>query len=443
MVEHLKKATPLELYNQLIVYEPKPIARFVPADAKQQRDAFMSGEIHSPHHDYDRLDKIDFTQSTEKIIEIGEDIRTNPGLNPKYLSVYEQFVDKYIKRTDFMRTARDYNKATGDIEKAEYATRFMDLNKELYGEPDETIYRSLLQEKLDAIAMKQLSPEHGVLRNQLFSMIDYNPGLSEATDRFRPSSETVQWVQGIAETLYNGMLSHVPDQESFSVDEIKEVFTTIITQEFGEAAKGWQVDIEPAKSINVKCTEMRVVIPEGRKDLSWSDLRKMVVHELGIHMLRSIIGEDTDLTLLKSGLSEYYDSEEGLGVVMQQAIEGKFKEAGVDHYITAGLAYYDTKDFREIYDIQWRILALIKSDISDEVIEKSKDTAYEKTMRSLRGTDNLPWFKDLAYYNGAIGVWKHLEKIKGDDLLFSLVLLGKVDPTNIDHQRVVLETRST
>ena len=58
----------------------------------------------------------------------------------------------------------------------------------------------------------------------------------------------------------------------------------------------------------------------------------------------------------------------------------------------------------------------------------------------MRGTDELPWFKDLSYYNGAAEVWKHLESIRGDDTEFMLVLLGKANAGNKDHRRILLET---
>lgn len=66
--------------------------------------------------------------------------------------------------------------------------------------------------------------------------------------------------------------------------------------------------------------------------------------------------------------------------------------------------------------------------------------AYDQTMRVMRGTDELPWFKDLAYYNGSNDVWKHLESIRGDDVKFMFVLMGKANPANIDHERLQYES---
>ena len=174
-------------------------------------------------------------------------------------------------------------------------------------------------------------------------------------------------------------------------------------------------------------------------------VENLVVHEIGVHMLRSITGGETDMLPLRSGLSDYYDTEEGLGVVMEQALSGKFAERGVDHYITAGLAHFDNKDFREAFEIKWRLSLLgsvdDESEVSDEQIVKAKKTAFTQTLRSFRGTNDMPLFKDLSYYNGSVEVWKYLESVKGDDLLLSLLLAGKVN-TSADHRRVILESKS-
>lgn len=101
-------------------------------------------------------------------------------------------------------------------------------------------------------------------------------------------------------------------------------------------------------------------------------------------------------------------------------------------------------DFRDTYEVKWRLAALEKateqSGIEDLDLAKIKNTAYGSTMRIFRGTDELPWFKDLSYYNGSAGVWRHLEEIRGDDVQFMFVLMGKSNPANIGHRRVMLET---
>lgn len=252
--------------------------------------------------------------------------------------------------------------------------------------------------------------------------------------------------EGVAESLYGNMLKHVPEnQANFNPNEVDSIFTEIIEQEFGEAAADWSVSVEKATVINVNLFDKTIAIPDKNMLRSREKVRSLVVHELGVHMLRAVTGGETDVFPLANGLSGYSDAEEGLGVVMEQALNGEFAERGVDHYITAGLAHYDGKDFREAFEAKWRLSLLSSITAGDQVddvkIMRAKKVAFTQTLRSFRGTNDLPLFKDLSYYNGSTEVWKYLESIRGDDLQLGLLLAGKVN-TSKEHQRAVLESRS-
>jgi hypothetical protein len=439
-----------DLFTQLTELEPKPIANFVPTNAGEEKKLFLDGAIRNPNHEYDKLHAINFESNRQKITRIGEQLSTHADTKDKYVDVYDQFIQNYLNKTNFMELASKVKSAGSDDEKELAKAGFMKLNAELYGTPDKATYQSLLGEKIDRINTKNLTDAANVIRRGLIELVDGRD--VRVAERFKPSKETIDWVHDIADSedsLYGSMLEHVPDQESFSDVEIKSIFENIITQEFGlmlvergdDNGVLWQVVVEDAQSINVKAAEKKIVVPKD-KELNLKDMRGRIVHEIGVHFLRSVMGEQTDLAPLRWGLSEYYDTEEGLGAVMEQALVSEYREAGADHYITAGLAYYDDKDFRDIFEIKWRlhVLGASKGDVTEEDIAKSRGIAYSSTMRIMRGTDELPWFKDLSYYNGAAEVWKHLESIRGDDIEFMLVLLGKANAANKEHRRILLET---
>ncbi|RWZ78241.1 MAG: DUF1704 domain-containing protein [Candidatus Microsaccharimonas sossegonensis] len=439
-----------ELFSQLTGMEPKPIANFVPTNAAEQKKLFLSGEVRNPDHHYSKLAAIDFESNRQKITSIGEKLSMHPDTEQKYIDVYSQFIQNYLNKTNFMELASKVKSAGTDDEIKAAKSEFMKLNLELYGKPDQATYQSLIGEKIDLIKSKNLTEVALKIRDELIELVGDRD--SRVEERFKPSQETIDWVHDIADSensLYGSMLEHVPDQASFNDEEIKSIFEEIIVKEFElQLAKSednnsilWQVVIEDAQSINVKAAEKKIIVPKD-KELSLKEMRGRVVHEIGVHFLRSVMGEQANLEPLKLGLSEYYDTEEGLGALMEQAIVSKYREAGADHYITAGLAYYDDKDFRDIFEIKWRlhVLGTSKGDITEENITKSKGIAYGSTMRIMRGTDALPWFKDLSYYNGVAEVWKYLEEIKGDDTEFMLVLLGKANSANKDHRRILLET---
>ncbi len=438
-----------DLFSGLTELEPLPIANFVPINAAEQKKAFIDGTIDIPDHIYDKPNMIDFELKRQKINATGNIIVSHPDVQQKYRNVYAQFIQNYLDKTNFIEASTKVKSAQTVKEKSDAKLNFMELNEKLYGVPDIFTYQSLIGEKISTISKNQYSENGLKIRSELFDLI--NEGSFEKKDRFQPSQATVDWLHDIVDSensLYGSMLEHVPEQDSFNDLEIKTVFESILIDEFdlrlvsnpAEAGLLWQIVIQDAQSVNVKAAEKKIVIPIGRT-VNYQQLRKLVVHEIGVHFLRSNMGAQTDLSPLEWGLNDYYDTEEGLGAVMEQGLLGKYREAGADHYITAGLAYFDGKNFRDIFETKWRIALLTSnSDPSDDDISKAKNTAYNATMRIMRGTDELPWFKDLSYYNGAIKVWERLESIRGDETEFMLLLLGKADSGNPDHRRILLET---
>ena len=441
-----------DLYGQLMDLSPKIVTMFTPSNRGEEEERFLSGETRNPRFVYDKLYAADFDEAIEKIRELGDKILNHPDLTLVSKKVYEGFIKKYYEQIELLRYAQDYHGTSSEEDKQKIAESYKGLNIETYGEPDEGTYRSLLSEKLNCVCNKNLTGKADDLRKELFGMVDFDPDM-DIPERFRPSDETVEWMHSVAESLYGGMLSHIPnEQEEFDPYELQKIFTDIIEEEFNNdskgyagAAEGWTVSVEKATSVNVKSSEKRIVIPYNGMMRSRKKVENLVVHEIGVHMLRSITGGETDMLPLRSGLSDYYDTEEGLGVVMEQALSGKFAERGVDHYITAGLAHFDNKDFHEAFEIKWRLSLLGSvddgSEVSDGQIVKAKKTAFTQTLRSFRGTNDMPLFKDLSYYNGSVEVWRYLESVKGDDFLLSLLLAGKVN-TSADHRHVILESKS-
>lgn len=437
-----------ELYNDLVALEPKPVAGTAPEKQNgiEQKTAFLNGDIESPTHIYPKLEAYT-ADNLSQLGSVGKDLLDSIN-DPITKTIYKEFVDNYKLIGEMMIAMNDVRSAETEEEKAEASSRFMRFNIEKNGKPDVLTYESLLTEKADQVLKKEAVGQAKVIQSELAGWLPEtileNIKTGERPDRYRPDPKTMEWMQGVVQGLYGDMLGRIPNQSSFSPIEVVATFKDIVDSEFGAAAEGWQFVLGNARAVNVKSNDKIIEVPENRESMTREKLSSLVVHEIGVHMLRSITGSETDLAPLASGLNGYYDTEEGLGVVMEQAHAGKFREAGMDHYISAGAAYYDNMNFRSMFEMKWRMHALENLDengqITEEAINKSRNFAYGNVMRSLRGTDELPWFKDLAYYNGAVEVWKHLDSIKGDDFQLALLMQGKIS-TSKKHQRIILNSK--
>ncbi|WP_369000268.1 hypothetical protein TM074_03255 [Candidatus Nanosynbacter sp. TM7-074] len=73
---------------------------------------------------------------------------------------------------------------------------------------------------MNRVRNKKLIGKADKLRKELFGMVDFDPDV-DIPERFCPSSDTVQWMHGVAESLYGGVLSHIPnEQEEFDPYEL-------------------------------------------------------------------------------------------------------------------------------------------------------------------------------------------------------------------------------
>lgn len=321
-----------------------------------------------------------------------------------------------------MSLARDYNHAENNEELARLKIHATERTAEIWGGVDITTYRGLLAEELEKLDTIDYDDSGRTLLNELNQMVP----LGEKVERFRPSQETIQALAHALDVLYGDLFAHIPeDKDQFDAEEIRDVFEEILRIEFGAAVVGWQVIMDDINSINVSPTEKLIRIPRTRKPADRNELKGLVAHEIGVHLMRALSGADTDIPVLATGLPNYYDSEEGVGKVFQQAVEGKVVDSGVPYYIIAGLIQEDDKDFRGSYEFMWRLNVLKNSSdgvISEKLIYDQQLDACKSVMRVTRGTDGgVAWTKDLAYYNGTMQMWRYFEENGVDDVIWNSV----------------------
>jgi len=485
-------------YRELVERSPKVIESLVPDQESKEVaiDSLITGSTTSFQQKYPVIAEYsdeDYTimqDTTETLISMAE------SMSEPERTVYLQAIEARKQEANLIVAMRDYKAAANPIVREVAAQRFMETNITLYGEPDKTIYESLLGEKIANIFHKKRSQSAEIIFQELRNLLPENAlDDTRVQDRFCPSTETMRWMNEVVHGLYDNMLQHVDsyveahksELQIESQDEtvikiqpthLQDIFRDILAEEFLASSKeveegsqtgdiqgaqvvidwdntetrsvekdtDWNVEVTEAKSINVDPDTRHIRIPQDREAMSVNEVKRLVVHEIGVHVLTRMTGGSTNLEPLAQGLAGFNDTQEGLGKAMEHALEREYQEAGIHHYITAGLAYFDNKDFKGAYDVKWR-LKLLESLKPDQTptqaqIDKAKQWAANTTMRIYRGTDDLPLFKDLCYYNGSKEVWEYLERICGDDLQLSLLLAGKIN-TSKKHQRVILESHST
>ena len=322
----------------------------------------------------------------------------------------------------------------------------MKINFEGYGEPDFETFNSLISDKITKIDALKLDEKGERIRSEFYELIKNDEILNQNTERFKPSDEVFHKFGEIIKQLYSKQLELIPEKDSnekYSAKEIFEVFENILKDFEKYGFSKFNVEWKDSGAIAVSAKDKKIFIPENRKPVSKKELEGLVVHEIGTHYMRAQMGEAYDNQALRTGLDGYMNTEEGIARAMEMAVKGDYREAGVQHYLTAGFAYFNNMSFREVFEANWRMGILDgKNNFSEENIDKKRQIAYRNTQRIFRGTDELPWFKDLSYFNGGQEIWKYIEEnIDSPTLIDDFLLGGKNNLFNSDQQRQIYELK--
>jgi hypothetical protein len=424
---------------------PQVLDTMKAANAKEQREAFLADTIDNPHHVYDELSAVDYEAVDQHLVALGQELASHSEISKDVLrSAYAAYIEEGRMKNALLQAAALLNSdASADV-KEEAAQAYATLNESLYGSVDMDTYRTIIADKVRAIQIDPEDVDAAVLLEELRGMFPEEFLQSDEVP-YRPTDECFQTMHETAELLFGGLARHIPDRDGlYRFEEIRYLLDEIIREEFGESAADWRVVPTEQGGLSVHAEKKEVHISrDTSKDAA--GLRGSVVHELGVHMLRAIRGGETDLLPMELGFADYGAAEEGLAMVMQQAINGKYELAGAGHYITAGFIAAG-HDFRETFEMKWRLAVLQaynpQEGINAESVEKARRAAYRDVRRIMRGTDTLPMHKDLSYYNGTKAMWDYFERYAGNEFRLNLALLGKLDPSQQDNIRAALESRS-
>lgn len=329
------------------------------------------------------------------------------------------------------------------------ATALHELGVELYGEPKLEDFFSITnaeRKKAAGLLSKLTDPiSRQIVQGYLHLLPEHNPS---APPLYLPQPETVAHYHEVANEIFGDLIntSITDDKREYEPNDMLAIFKRALEH---IQADGWQVALrEGGTNVDTSQKEKTIYIGSERQEAKAEKMRGLVAHEVGVHVWRRILGEQTPNPLLwNTGLADYYPNEEGLAVVVEQALNNEAEVTGEQHYQNISLSLgLDGKprEFREVYEIEWRrrvvdLLAQGKP-VDNEAITKQQSIGYNNVTRIRRGLPTeiagIAFTKDLAYYNGNVAMWQYLEKELLPVEEFKKLLIGKFDPTRVDHRQI-------
>lgn len=427
--------------------EPKVISAFTPENANEAKSEFLENDnLSQPNNKYEKLNSSEIKNLYQNISNAILVVENNNSLGEIEREMYNSQLETRIKTVKMLEAAYDFRKAESLTDRQKAQEEFMKNNIEVYGEPDFETFHSLLSDKIVKIDALKLDEKGEKIRSEFYELIKKDEILNQNIERFKPSDEVFHNFGEIIKDLYSKQLELIPEKgsnEKYSAKEIFEVFENILKDFENDGFSKFDVEWKDSGAIAVSAKDKKIFIPENRKPVSKKELEGLVAHEIGTHYMRAQMGEAYDNQALRTGLDGYMNTEEGIARAMEMAVKGDYQEAGIKHYLTAGFAYFNNMSFSKAFEVNWRMDILDgKNNFSEENIDKNRQIAYRNTQRIFRGTDELPWFKDLSYFNGGQEIWKYIEEnINSPTLIDDFLLGGKNNLHNLDQQRQIYELK--
>lgn len=308
-------------------------------------------------------------------------------------------------------------------------------NEARYGKPDYSTYQALMHNQLEIISKRKLNADEQTMYDELMELLK-DVKLTPA-ERYLPKPKTVETFSALMREYMAPIVANLPSNREISIEELTALMHETLRDDTDEDSE-WDAEYQPNRTVaNANQHRKKLEMPGKRPKniLTYLEACKLKSHEEGVHAMRGIPYEKAKIEMFRTGMPGYDAFEEGVAKAAEQAYEGKYEDANPERYIGIGLANFEGMNFRQVFEIQKRMMSLV--DGKDQT-----KLAFTTTQRTFRGTDDLPNNKDMIYYNGNVKFWKYVEKHLDDPELFDhLFLYGKSDASNPEHERIMYEAK--
>lgn len=201
----------------------------------------------------------------------------------------------------------------------------------------------------------------------------------------------------------------------------------------------WDVYLHSGSSLRVKRGhgKGRVLVPQ---DLLISRARaaRLLTHEIEVHVLRALAGEQSPLHLLSRGLDHYLITEEGLAVWAQMQMHDARPNHAPGFWDGWACALANEGNFLHVYHTLREARRSIHEKMRrPDADERAKDAAWRLCMRVYRGIHHphharLGYMRDHLYRTGLKHIEDYLDQADNQMAALRKLYIGKIGIEHID-----------
>jgi hypothetical protein len=341
------------------------------------------------------------------------------------------------------------------VEKIFWTQQFSASSIRLFGKPDSREVSSLASDELMffqqisevLVVHKSFAEPLLVAYRQLAQRAKIQESLEE---RF---AQTFHAIQDYYFQKYNELFHCFDAYDSVGQLEPNDIYKafsealTILQRDHSDW-RGWKVVMPDSGGLSVSVRSKKINVGRYRIPVSSQEVRGIFAHEVLVHAQRAV-NASTLASEFQTGLEGYLTAEEGLGVLVESAINGKVAYKVKDRYVDVSLALgsYRKKGYsRDELFLVCYTRTVLRSIVDGSMasLDDIEQGTWEHINRIFRGTLGNRYVgvftKDIAYYEGLIKMAKYISKHRKRYAMHELMdylLQAKFDPTNKSHTAAV------
>lgn len=223
---------------------------------------------------------------------------------------------------------------------------------------------------------------------------------------------------------------------------LKRILEASLIQILGPNS-GWRVALnDTAPNVHISYDHRSIMLPSSRR-YNRDHVYALVIHEIGVHLKRSLNGERSLERLAGYGLPGYASAEEAFGVLVQHP--HKTQHDPIRSMTPFALLHYlehtPSATFRQVYEQALAItLCLANPSEADFAAGEYqyRHTAFTRTLRILRlGTSEVIERSTTKYWGGQLLLLKYFQVHPPTETTFDQFLTGKYDCLNDNQLRLI------
>lgn len=395
----------------------------------EQKKAFLSQEIESPHFVYENIDLEKIDIANQGLLDLKKELKNSPN-NKEISQAYIWKINEKLARIRMFKELQ----LMQDDPSGDHVNRYKRYIEFIYGKPEKDIFFDILkviQRKINILDIQNFSEEQKDSFSYISNLVSVGLESEVETKDFdilRPNDpkecgEVVKDID-VIKKYFEEALENIGVQDEWSVVESKTARSSMAVQ-----PKSKKVILPNQEQLSLRSQD-RQFTPEM--------IQGLIAHEINTHVLRKVRAEKGRFNLLEIGLDRFEEGEEGLATYREHQETGVVDFAGLENYFTAGLAYgldgEQQRDFTGVFEVLKHYYTVFDKP------ENAEDLAWKRCMRLFKGTPGnvkgLVFLKDIIYRKGNIATYELMKKDYSEKIDLDI---GKYNPTNQRHISLLIK----